>query len=64
MSRRSWKEKRQWVHLMVIVEKAKSEVWVNVIFLARRGSEEETGSTQHSIGEEEKLAGRYTRKGG
>jgi hypothetical protein len=38
---------------MVIVEKkAKSEeVWVNVIFLARRGSEEETGSTQHSIGE-------------
>jgi hypothetical protein len=49
---------------MVIVEKAKSEVWVNVIFLARRGSEEETGSTQHSIGEEEKLAGRYTRKGG
>jgi hypothetical protein len=30
MSKRSWKEKRQWVHLMVIVEKkAKSEeVWV------------------------------------
>jgi hypothetical protein len=28
---RSWKEKRQWVHLMVIVEKkAKNEeVWVN-----------------------------------
>jgi hypothetical protein len=51
MSRKVLEGERQWVHLMVIVEKkAKSEeVWV--IFLARRGSEEETGSTQHSIGE-------------
>jgi hypothetical protein len=52
MSRKSWKEKRQWVHLMVIVEKkAKNEeVWVNCN-LSDVEVRRKPASTQHSIGE-------------
>jgi hypothetical protein len=48
---------------MVIVEKRRKVRRCGyVIFLARRGSEEETGSTQHSIGEGE-VSERYRSKG-